>query len=123
MPYGWLRRARNVAPCAAARQGLAGLMRTMANELGEYYIRVNTIHPTNVDTPMIQNQRVWGLFTPPGEQPSVEYAISGMTARHAIPVPWLDPADISNVVLFLSSDESRYITGVALPVDAGLVIK
>lgn len=114
---------RNVAGYVAAKHGLVGLMRTMANELGEYYIRVNTIHPTNVDTPMIQNPRVWGLFTPPGEQPSVEYAISGMTARHSIPVPWVDPADISNAVIYLGSDESRYITGVSLPVDAGLVIK
>ncbi|MQA12661.1 MAG: mycofactocin-coupled SDR family oxidoreductase [Pseudonocardiaceae bacterium] len=120
---GGLKGIMNVGHYVSAKHGLVGLMRTMANELAGHRIRVNTVHPTNVDTHMIQNPGTWGMFTPDDPEPTQEKAIPGFVSLNAIPVPWVEPVDISNAVLFLASDEARYITGVALPVDAGAVIK
>jgi (+)-trans-carveol dehydrogenase/(-)-trans-carveol dehydrogenase len=98
-------------------------MRTLALELAPHFIRVNTLHPTTVNTDMIQNEPFYRLFRPdlqnPGRQDMAEVAV----ATNALPIPWVEPADISNAVLFLASDEARYITGVTLPVDAGFMIK
>lgn len=107
----------------SAKHGVVGLMRTLALELAPYSIRVNSIHPTQVDTPMIQNERIYSLFVPDKEHPTKEDFIPVSQAMNALPIPWVDPVDISNALLFLSSDEARYITGVALPVDAGAAIK
>jgi NAD(P)-dependent dehydrogenase (short-subunit alcohol dehydrogenase family) len=98
-------------------------MRTLANELGEYSIRVNTIHPTNVDTIMIQNPGTYAMFSPGDPEPSQEKAMPGFMSLNTLPVPWIESVDISNAVLFLASDEGRYITGVTLPVDAGAFVK
>jgi NAD(P)-dependent dehydrogenase (short-subunit alcohol dehydrogenase family) len=84
---------------------------------------VNTVHPTNVDTHMIQNPGTWGMFAPDDPEPTVEKAMPGFMSLNALPVPWVESIDISNAVLFLSSEEARYITGVALPVDAGAAVK
>jgi (+)-trans-carveol dehydrogenase/(-)-trans-carveol dehydrogenase len=98
-------------------------MRTLALELAPHFIRVNTLHPTTVNTDMIQNEPFYRLFRPdlpnPGRQDMAEVAV----ATNALPIPWVEPADISNAVLFLASDEARYITGVTLPVDAGFMVK
>ncbi|MEV0945146.1 mycofactocin-coupled SDR family oxidoreductase [Rhodococcus sp. NPDC049939] len=107
----------------AAKHGVVGLMRTMANELGPYRIRVNTIHPTNVDTLMIQNPGAYAIFSPGEPEPSQDTAMPGFTSLNALPTPWLEPTDISNAVLFLGSDEARYVTGVTFPVDAGACVK
>jgi (+)-trans-carveol dehydrogenase len=98
-------------------------MRTLANEFAQHSIRVNTVHPTGVDTVMIQNPKTWGLFTPDDPEPSREKAAPVFAATNALPVPWVEPVDISNAVLFLVSDEARYITGVTLPVDAGYTVR
>ncbi|MFW0783498.1 mycofactocin-coupled SDR family oxidoreductase [Gordonia sp. CPCC 206044] len=121
--FGGLKGIQNVAHYVAAKHGIVGLMRTMANELGEYSIRVNTIHPTNVDTRMIQNPGTYGMFAPDDPEPTQDKAMPGFLSLNTLPVPWVDPADISNAVLFLASDEARYITGVTLPVDAGATVK
>jgi (+)-trans-carveol dehydrogenase len=72
---------------------------------------------------MVQNEQVWGLFDAGSPHPSRDSAAAIMQAVNALPVPWAEPVDISNAVLFLASDEARYITGVTLPVDAGALLK
>ena len=110
----------NVGHYVAAKHGVIGLMRTLAVELGPYFIRVNTVNPTNVDTPMIQHPTMWNLFVPDTPNPSQDQIKAAMSQVNAIPVPWIDSVDVSNAVIFLASDEARYITGVSMPVDAGM---
>jgi SDR family mycofactocin-dependent oxidoreductase len=107
----------------AAKHGVVGIMRTIGNEFGQQNIRVNTIHPTAVNTTMIQNKEVWGLFDPANPNPTRESAEAAFRTINVLPIPWVEPVDISNAILFLASDEARYITGVTLPVDAGFMIK
>jgi (+)-trans-carveol dehydrogenase len=106
----------------AAKHGALGLMRSWAAELGPTGIRVNAVLPTMVATPMLHNTATYKLFVPEVEAPTREQAEAVMRGMHALPIPEVEPADISNAVLFLASDEGRYITGVALPVDAGLLV-
>jgi SDR family mycofactocin-dependent oxidoreductase len=120
---GGLKGIQQVAHYVAAKHGIVGLMRTLANELAPYSIRVNTIHPTNVDTIMIQNPGTWGMFAPGDPEPTAEKAMPGFMSLNGLPVPWVEPRDISNAVLFLASDEARYVTGVTFPVDAGAYVK
>ncbi|WP_037164039.1 mycofactocin-coupled SDR family oxidoreductase [Rhodococcoides fascians] len=120
---GGLKGIQHVAHYVAAKHGIVGLMRTMANELGQHKIRVNTVHPTNVDTIMIQNPGTYSMFAPGDPEPTQDKAMAGFMSLNTLPVPWIDPVDISNAVLYLSSDEGRYVTGVTLPVDAGAYVK
>jgi SDR family mycofactocin-dependent oxidoreductase len=113
----------NIAHYVSAKHGVVGLMRTLALELAPYMIRVNSIHPTQVDTPMIQNEATYKLFRPDLEHPNRDDFAPASQSVNALPIPWVEPVDISNAVLFLASDEGRYITGVTLPVDAGTLIK
>ena len=113
----------NIGHYVAAKHGVVGLMRTLAVELGPHGIRVNSIHPTQVDTTMIMNESTMRLFVPDVPSPTREDFAPASQAMHALPMPWADPRDISNAVLFLASDESRCITGVPLPVDAGVLVK
>jgi (+)-trans-carveol dehydrogenase len=114
----------NLVHYTAAKHGVIGLMRTLANELAPDMVRVNTVLPGAVDTDMIQNQATYHLFLPnhPGDITREEVAPAFQT-QSALPVPWMEVVDISNAVLFLASDEARYITGVTLPVDAGVLVK
>ncbi|SEF16446.1 mycofactocin-coupled SDR family oxidoreductase [Jiangella alba] len=114
---------QNIAHYVSAKHGVVGLMRTLALELAPHSIRVNSIHPTQVDTLMIQNEGTYRLFMPDVENPTRDDFAPASQAMNALPIPWVEPVDISNALLFLASDEARYITGVALPVDAGAVIK
>lgn len=109
----------NLGHYAAAKAGVIGLMRTLAVELAPHRIRANTLHPTGVDTPMIDNDTVRRLFLPMLANPTKADAAERMTHMQALPIPWVTPRDVSDAVLFLASDEARYITGVTLPVDAG----
>lgn len=120
---GGLKGIQQVGHYVACKHGIVGLMRTLANELGPYSIRVNTIHPTNVDTTMIQNPGTWAMFSPGDPEPSREKAMPGFMSLNTLPVPWIEAVDISNAMLFLASDEARYVTGVAFPVDAGAFVK
>ena len=113
----------NTIHYTAAKHGVVGVMRTLANEFAQHSIRVNSVHPTGVDTVMIQNEKTWGLFAPGDPAPSREKAAPIFESTNALPVPWVEPVDISNAILFLVSDEARYITGVTLPVDAGYTVK
>src|SRR5579875_1128256 len=107
----------------AAKHGVVGLMRTFAVELGQHMIRVNSVHPTNVNTPLFMNAPTMKLFRPDLENPGTADLKAIAQMMHTLPVGWVEPEDISNAVLFLASDESRYVTGVTLPVDAGSCLK
>jgi SDR family mycofactocin-dependent oxidoreductase len=113
----------NTVHYTATKHGVVGIMRTLANEFGQHSIRVNTVHPTGVDTVMIQNPKTWGLFLPDDPNPSREKAEAIFATTNTLPIPWVEPIDISNAIAFLVSDEARYITGATLPVDAGYTIK
>jgi SDR family mycofactocin-dependent oxidoreductase len=107
----------------AAKHGVLGLMRSFAVELGHHSIRVNSVHPSQVNTPMTMNEVTFKLFRPDLENPGPEDFAPFSQMTHIMPVPWVEAVDISNAVLFLASDESRYVTGVSLPVDAGALLK
>jgi len=113
----------NVGHYVTAKHGMIGLMRVLSAELGPHFIRVNTVNPTCVDTPMIQHQTSYDIFVPNVENPTMEQAGAAMAAMNSIPIPWLEPVDVSNAIVFLASDDARYITGVDLPVDAGARVK
>jgi (+)-trans-carveol dehydrogenase len=114
---------QNVAHYASAKHGGVGLMRTLALELAPHFVRVNTVNPTSVNTDMTQNETTYRLFRPDLANPGRQDMADTSTALNALPVPWVEPVDISNAVLFLASDEARYITGVTLPVDAAFLLK
>lgn len=103
----------------SSKHGVIGLMRTLAMELAPHSIRVNAVSPTNCNTDMIQNEAVWKLFRPDLSAPSKEEFAEASGTLLALPAPWVEPIDVSNAVLFLASEEARYITGVNLPVDGG----
>ncbi|MEN3300188.1 mycofactocin-coupled SDR family oxidoreductase [Pseudonocardia sp.] len=113
----------NFAHYVSAKHGVVGLMRTLALELAPHLIRVNSVHPTSVNTDMIQNDATYRLFAPDLENPTGEQVAPRFGEMNALPINWVEPVDISNAVLFLASDEARYITGVTLPVDAGFMVK
>lgn len=102
----------------AAKHGLVGLMRAYANFLAPYSIRVNSVHPAGVETPMIDND-----FTRSWLDGMAQQDMGGPDMSNALPVATLQPEDIANAVYWLVSDAARYVTGVALPVDAGFVNK
>jgi (+)-trans-carveol dehydrogenase len=107
----------------AAKHGVVGLMRSFAVELGQHMIRVNSVHPTHVSTPMLLNDGTFKMFRPDLENPGPDDMAPICQMFHTLPIPWVEAEDISNAVLFFASDESRYITGVTLPVDAGGCLK
>jgi SDR family mycofactocin-dependent oxidoreductase len=104
------------APYVAAKHGVVGIARTMANELARHKIRVNTVHPTGVQTPMADG--LGGLEATIGMDPEL-----GPIFMNTLPVESVEPVDISNAVLFLASDEARYVTGLEFTVDAGNTIR
>jgi SDR family mycofactocin-dependent oxidoreductase len=105
-----------LAPYVAAKHGVVGIAKTMANELAAHKIRVNTVHPTGVDTPM--GNGLGGLEALIGRDPNL-----GPIYMNSLPVENVDARDISNAVLFLASDEARYVTGLEFTVDAGNTIR
>lgn len=99
----------------AAKHGVVGLMRAYANSLAEHSIRVNTVHPTGVNTPMVVNEQFmqWAIDTPTVVE----------SLQNPIPVQLIEPIDVSNAIAWLCSDDARYVTGVTLAVDAGFVLR
>jgi len=102
-----------------SKHGVIGLMRSLTLELAPRSIRVNVVAPTNCNTDMIQNDAVFRLFRPDREHPTPEEFAEASATLLALPGSWVEPIDVSNAVLFLASDEARFITGVTLPVDGG----
>jgi SDR family mycofactocin-dependent oxidoreductase len=105
-----------LAPYVAAKHGVVGIARTMANELARHSIRVNTVHPTGVDTPM--GSGLGGIDALISGDPNL-----GPIYMNTLPVETVDARDISHAVLFLASDEARYVTGLEFTVDAGNTIR
>jgi SDR family mycofactocin-dependent oxidoreductase len=106
-----------------AKRLLSSYMHDLARELAPRQIRANVIHPTNVNTDMLQSDPMYRSFRPDLEHPTKEDATPAFYVQQAMPVPWIEPVDISNAVLFLASDEARYVTGMQLRVDAGGYLK
>jgi SDR family mycofactocin-dependent oxidoreductase len=107
----------------AAKHGVVGLMRSLALELAPNQIRVNSIHPTSVDTPMIRNEVFPKLVRMDLDDPDIDDAADFLAPQQPMDVPWVEPVDVTNAMLWLCSDEARYVTGVALPIDAGALLK
>jgi SDR family mycofactocin-dependent oxidoreductase len=105
-----------LAPYVAAKHAVVGICRSLANELAAHHIRVNTVHPAGVDTPMVTGPETLDPFL------SQNPGLAGIFTN-SLPVQALDPRDISNAVLWLASEEARYVTGTALTVDAGNTIR
>jgi SDR family mycofactocin-dependent oxidoreductase len=118
-----LRGLPNTAHYTASKHAVVGLARTLANELGPRGIRVNTVHPGAVATPMVLNEATFRRLRPDLDNPTAADAAEVLQARNLLPIPWVEPVDIANAVLFLASDAARYITGTQLVVDAGLTQK
>jgi len=98
----------------AAKHGVVGLMRSYANVLGPYKIRCNTVHPTGVDTPMVNNPEFFELAE---REPSLFEAM-----HNVLPINMIEPIDVSNTILYLVSDAGRYVTGSICKVDAGTTV-
>lgn len=113
----------NQAHYVASKHGVIGLMRTLARELAPHRIRVNTVHPTSVLTDMIDNEALFRLFLPDHESPTRADVEPMFWHQNSLPLPWVEPRDISNAVAFLASDAASTITGITLPVDAGTMLK
>jgi (+)-trans-carveol dehydrogenase/(-)-trans-carveol dehydrogenase len=113
----------NCGAYVAAKHGVVGLMRTLAVELAPFSIRANSLHPTNVDTALIRNQRTYDLFRPDVVNPTYDDVIEGFKMMNALPVSCLPPSAIADALVFLASDEAKYTTGLTMTVDAGLTVK
>jgi (+)-trans-carveol dehydrogenase len=108
---------------SASKHGVIGIMRALAAEFGPRNIRINTVNPTNVDTRMLFNESIYKLFRPELPAPTRDDIMDIVRGMHILPTGWVEVDDVSNAVLFLASDEARFITGITLPVDAGLTVR
>jgi SDR family mycofactocin-dependent oxidoreductase len=109
--YGWAKRI------------LIEYTEQLALQLAPRFIRVNAVHPTNCNTHLLHNDGLYAMFRPDLEHPTRDDVEPAFTMFQAMPIPYVEPVDISNALLFLASDEARYITGITLPVDAGYAVK
>ncbi|GAB89653.1 mycofactocin-coupled SDR family oxidoreductase [Gordonia rhizosphera] len=106
-----------------SKRALSQYIHTLACHLAPRGIRANAIHPTNCNTDMLQSEPMYRSFRPDLEHPTKEDATPAFYVMQAMPTPWVEPGDISNAVLFLASDEARYVTGMQMRVDAGGYLK
>lgn len=113
---GW----ENIGHYAAAKWGIIGLAKSLALEVAAHGVTVNVICPSSVNTDMMHNDASYKLFRPDLDAPTREDALPSFTAANVIPVPWVEPVDISRAIMFLVSDDARYITGETLAVAAGV---
>jgi (+)-trans-carveol dehydrogenase len=111
--------SQNIAHYTAAKHGLIGLMRVLAKELAPHRIRVNTLHPTGVKTPMILNEPMYRLFRPDLADPGREDFETSARSHHALGVPAVEPEDVSAAVVYLAASSGRYVTGSTFMLDAG----
>jgi SDR family mycofactocin-dependent oxidoreductase len=119
-----LRAYANTAHYTAAKHGVIGLMKVLAQEAGPHRIRVNAVCPTTVRTPLVINDSTFELFAPHLENPTEDDVREPFESLNILPgVAWIEPEDVSDAVLFLCSDAAKFITGVSLPIDAGNIVK
>jgi (+)-trans-carveol dehydrogenase len=118
-----LKPAPHISHYVASKAAMIGLMRTMTLELGPHGIRVNTLHPTAVGTEMLLNDANYQLFRPDIVNPTLEDALPAYRGMHTLPIPYVDAEDVSQAVLYLSSEAGRYVTGSTVQVDAGITVK
>ena len=111
--------AANVAHYNASKSGVVGLMKTLSAELGKHDIRVNAVHPGNVATDMLFSESTLRVFCPDLENPTVDDLRERARPGDVLGQGWVEAVDISNAVLWLASDEARFVTGISLPVDCG----
>lgn len=107
----------------AAKHGATGLMKALALELAPHGIRVNAVAPTNVDTPMIQNEQLLRRFCPDIAEPTREDYANRSRGVNVLDEPWIDPSDVSEAVLYLVTESGRYLTGTTLPIDLGRLLR
>jgi len=113
----------NTAHYTAAKHGVIGLMKVMSAELGPHRIRVNAICPTTVNTQLVTYDATSELFAPDKTNPRPDDVSDAFTSLNSLPIPWIEPADVSEAVAWLCSDAARYVHGIALPVDGGNTAK
>ena len=106
-----------------AKQVVAHYVNDLSTQLAGRKIRVNAVHPTNVNTDMLHNDGMYGVFRPDVAKPTREDAELAFPAMQAMPVPYIEPQDVSNAVVFLAADDARFITGMQLRIDAGGYVK
>jgi (+)-trans-carveol dehydrogenase len=110
----------NLSAYVAAKNGVIGLARSLANEVARFQIRVNVIAPGTVNTPMVTaNTQQFRLFRPDVAEPTLADVEKGFRSSMPMGLPWIEPEQVSDAVVFLASDAARYITGTVLPVDQG----
>jgi len=115
---------QHTAHYTAAKHGVIGLMKVLAQEVGPQGIRVNAICPTSVNTPLVINDAAFELFAPDVANPGPDDVCEPFAALNILPdVPWIEPSDVSEAVAWLCSDAARYVHGIALPIDAGNIVK
>jgi len=107
----------------ASKHGIQGLAAGLANELGPHNIRVNTVNSGTVNTEMALNDHLLRQYFSDVENPTRQDGAAAFGAFTLLPIPWVEPEDVANAVLWLASDESRYVTGIAIPVDGGMIAK
>jgi SDR family mycofactocin-dependent oxidoreductase len=106
-----------------AKKVLAHYVNDLSVQLAPRLIRVNAVHPTNCDTDMLHSKPIYEQFLPGVAEPTREQAEAAFPALQAMPIPYVDPLDVSYAVLYLSSDESRFVTGMQMRVDGGAYVK
>lgn len=106
-----------------SKRALSAYVHDLATELAPRGIRANVVHPTNCNTNMLQSEPMYRSFRPDLENPELKDAEPVFYVQQAMKVPWVEPVDISNAVLWLASDEARFVTGAQLRIDAGGYLK
>ena len=106
-----------------AKRQVVAYVEALALQVAPHMIRVNAVHPTNCNTHLLHNQWMYNIFRPDLDSPTREDVEPAFIAFQAMPIPYVEPADISNLVLFLAVDESRYVTGQQICVDGGSLLK
>lgn len=110
------------AAYSLAKSMIVQYTQALAKQLASQLIRVNAVHPTNCNTDMLHNRGMYRLFRPDLDQPGREDVLDAFASIQAMPVPYVEPSDVSAAVVFLASDESRFVTGLQMTVDAGAAL-
>lgn len=106
-----------------AKRGVAQFVHSLAMQLGPRFIRVNAVHPGNVNTPLLHTDAMYKVFRPDLDAPTLDDALDAFASLQLMPIPFVEANDVANMMLFLASDESRYVTGMQMRVDAGALLK